>query len=59
MLNGRAILLGILCIIFVAAAFGQEPSDPNVVTVTKKIDLAKLDDTSVARLNKILSANLN
>ncbi len=27
MLNGRAILLGILCVLFVAAAFGQEPSD--------------------------------
>ena len=43
MLNGRAILLGILCIIFVAAAFGQEPSDPNVITVTEKIDLRELN----------------
>ena len=44
MRNGRAILLGILCIIFVAAAFGQEPSDPNVITVTEKIDIAGLNN---------------
>ena len=50
MLNGRAILLGILCIIFVAAAFGQEPSDPNVITVTEKIDLRELNST-VKELN--------
>ena len=44
MLNGRAILLGILCVLFVAAAFGQEPSDPNVITVTEKIDIAGLNN---------------
>ena len=50
MLNGRAILLGILCVLFVAAAFGQEPSDPNVITVTEKIDLRELNAT-VKELN--------
>jgi hypothetical protein len=44
MLNGRAILLGILCVIFVAAAFGQEPSDSHIITVTKKIDVAQLNE---------------
>ena len=51
MLNGRAILLGILCVLFVAAAFGQEPSDPNVITVTEKIDLRELN-TTVKELSK-------
>ena len=50
MLNGRAMLLGILCITFVAAAFGQDQSDPNVITVTEKIDLGKLN-TTVGKLN--------
>ncbi len=44
MLNGRAILPGILCVIFVAAAFGQEPSDSHIITVTKEIDVAKLNE---------------
>ena len=34
MRNGRAVLFGILCVLFVAAAFGQEQSDPNIITVT-------------------------
>lgn len=50
MLNRRAILLGILCITFVAAAFGQDQSDPNVITVPEKIDLGKLN-TTVEKLN--------
>ena len=36
MLNGRAILLGILCVLFVGAAFGQEPSDSQFVTVVER-----------------------
>ena len=51
MLNGRVILFGILCILFVAAAFGQDPSDSHIITVTKKIDVAKLDE-NVQELNK-------
>ena len=44
MLNGRVILFGILCILFVAAAFGQEQSDPNIITVTEKINIANLNN---------------
>ena len=51
MLNGRVVLFGILCVLFVAAAFGQEQSDPNIITVTKKIDLAKFDE-NVQELNR-------
>lgn len=40
----RAILLGILCILFVAAAFGQDPSDPNVIRVTEEINIANLNN---------------
>ena len=58
MLNGRTILHGILCVLFIAAAFGQEPSDPNIITVTEKIDLRELNttvgelNTTVGELNK-------
>ena len=44
MLNGRAILLGILCVFFVAAAFGQDQSDPNIITVTERINIANLNN---------------
>ena len=44
MLNGRVILFGILYILFVAAAFGQDPSDPNIITVTEKINIANLNN---------------
>ncbi len=50
MLNGRVVLFGILCVLFVAAAFGQDPSDPNIITVTEKIDLRELN-TTVKTLN--------
>ena len=42
MLNGRAILLGILCVIFVTAAFGQEPSDS--LTAVENINVADLNN---------------
>ena len=52
MRNGRAICLGVLCILFViSAAFGQEQSDSHIITVTKKIDVAKLNE-NVEDLNK-------
>lgn len=51
MLKGRAILLGVLCVLFVTAAFGQDPSDPNIITVTKQIDVAKLNE-NVEDLNR-------
>ena len=44
MLNGRGVLFGILCILFVTAAFGQESSDPNVITVTEKINIVNLNN---------------
>ncbi len=44
MLNGRVILFGILCTLFVTAAFGQDPSDPNIITVTEKINIANLNN---------------
>ncbi len=44
MLNGWVILFGILCILFVAAAFGQDQSDPNIITVTEKINIANLNN---------------
>ena len=58
MLNGRVILFGILCTLFVTAAFGQDPSDPNIITVTERIDLRELNttvktlNTTVGELNK-------
>ena len=58
MLNGRVVLFGILCALFVTAAFGQEQSDPNIITVTEKIDLRELNttvktlNTTVGELNK-------
>jgi hypothetical protein len=58
MLNGRTILHGILFVFFAAVAFGQEPSDPNIITVTEKIDLRELNttvktlNTTVGELNK-------
>ena len=56
MLNGRAIYLGVLWILFIAAAFGQQPPDSQVITVTG-IDLGKLNttvgtlDTTVGKLD--------
>jgi prophage DNA circulation protein len=44
MLNGRIVLFGILCVLFVAAAFGQEQSDPNIITVTERINIANLNN---------------
>ncbi len=44
MLNGRGVLFGILCVLFVTAAFGQDPSDPNIITVTERINIANLND---------------
>lgn len=44
MLNGRVILFGILCVLFVAAAFGQDQSDPNIITVTERINIANLNN---------------
>lgn len=44
MLNGRVVLFGILCIFFVAAAFGQDPSDPNIITVTEEINITNLNN---------------
>ncbi len=52
MRNRRAILIGILCVLsVVSAAYGQDPSDSGVITVTKKIDVAKLNE-NVEDLNK-------
>ena len=52
MRSGRVILPGILCILFlVAAASGQEQSDSHIITVTKKIDVAKLNE-NVENLTK-------
>ena len=51
MLNGRVICLGVLWVLFVAAAFGQDQSDPNIITVVKKIDVSKLNE-NVEDLNK-------
>ena len=51
MLNGWVILLGIFCVLFVTAAFGQEPSDSHIITVTEKIDVAKLNE-NVENLTK-------
>ena len=44
MLNGRTILLGILCVLFGAAAFGQEPSDSQFVTAVEEINVADLNN---------------
>ena len=57
MLNGRAICLGVLWILFVAAAFGQQPPDSQVITVTEKIDLGKLN-TTVGTLNTTVGKTL-
>ena len=60
MLNGWVILFGILCVLFVTTAFGQEQSDPNIITVTEEIDLRELNTTvkelskTVGKLNKIV-----
>ena len=52
MRNRRAILIGILCVLsVVSAAYGQDLSDSGVITVTKKIDVAKLNE-NVEDLNK-------
>ena len=57
MLHGRTICLGVLWILFVAAAFGQQPPDSQVITVTEKIDIGKLNatvgklDTTVGKLD--------
>ena len=51
MLNARVILFGVLWVLFVAAAFGQDQSDSHIITVTKKIDVAKLDE-NVEELNR-------
>ena len=45
MLKGPAILLGVLCVLFVTAAFGQEQSDPNIITVTERINIANLNNS--------------
>ena len=44
MLNGRVILLGVLWVLFVAAAFGQDQSDPNIIMVTERINIANLNN---------------
>ena len=44
MLNGRVILSGIFCVLFVAAAFGQDQSDPNIITVPERINIANLNN---------------
>ena len=44
MLNGRVVLFAILCVLFVTAAFGQDPSDPNIITVTERINIANLNN---------------
>lgn len=57
MLHGRTICVGILWILFVAAAFGQQAPDSQVITVTEKIDIGKLNttveklDTTVGKLD--------
>ena len=52
MLNGRSILIVVLCALFVVIdAFGQDQSDSHIITVTKKIDLGKLNE-NVEDLNK-------
>lgn len=52
MRNRRVILIGILCVLsVVSATYGQDPSDSGVITVTKKIDVAKLNE-NVEDLNK-------
>ncbi len=44
MLNGRVILFGILCVLFVADVFGQGQSDPNIITVSEKINISNLNN---------------
>ena len=58
MLNRQAILLGLLCVLFVAVAFGQEPSDSQFVTGVENINVADLNNdvkelsAAVKRLNE-------
>ena len=55
MLNRRAIPLGILCVLFVAAAFGQEPSDSQFVEQINVADLnnnVKELSATVKKLNE-------
>jgi len=55
MLNGRAIVFGILCVLFVAAAFGQEPSDSQFVEQINVADLnnkVKELSAAVKKLNE-------
>lgn len=55
MLKGRAILLGTLCVFFVAAAFGQEPSDSQFVEQINVADLnnnVKELSAAVKKLNE-------
>lgn len=52
MRNGRAILIGILCVLSaVSAAYGQDTSDSGVITVTKDIDVSKLAE-NMEELNR-------
>ena len=52
MLNGRGILIRILCVFFVATpVFGQQQSDSHVIKVTQEIDIAMLNK-NVEDLNK-------
>ena len=52
MRNRSAILIGILYVLSVTSvAFGQEPSDSHIITVTKDIDVSKLAE-NVEELNK-------
>lgn len=53
MLNGRVILFGMLWVLFVAAAFGQDQSDPNIITVTEEIYLRELN-TTVKELSEVV-----
>ena len=53
MLNGWAMLLGILCVLFVVSVELNQPVQPDshIITVTKEIDVAKLNE-NVDGLNK-------
>ena len=54
MLNGWTILFGILYVLFVTTAFGQEQSDSHIIKVTKEIDVAKLNE-NVENLTKTVA----
>lgn len=71
MLNRQITLLGIFCVLFTSIVSGQEQSDSQILTVTKKIDLVELSEnveklstsvgtfnTTVGTLNKTV-ADLN